>query len=390
MSDAPDVLIAGAGPAGSVAALVLARAGARVQVIDRARFPRDKLCGDTVNPGALAMLRRLGVSADVERRGVRLRGMVVSGLGGVSVRGEYGPTVTGTCGRAIRRRELDAALVTAAVDAGAQFDDGVTVRGPLVDDGPDGPLVRGLWVSGRGDRAVRVPARVTIAADGRRSIVASALGLSRHPSRPRRWVVGGYFEGVDGLAPYGEMHVRRDHFLGVAPLPEQLANVCVVSAARGRFANPGALLQTAITTNPFLRDRFAGARLIGPVTSMGPLAVDAPRAGLPGLLLAGDAAGFIDPITGDGIRFAVRGGELAARAALDMLAADRWDGHTSLGRWRVAEFGPKWRFNRAVRLFVGSRWGVHAGTLGAVVAPEVLRGVIRYAGDTRLESHDGR
>jgi len=380
----PDVLIAGAGPAGSVAALVLARAGARVQVIDRARFPRDKLCGDTINPGTLAMLRRLGVSTEVERRGVQLRGMLVSGLCGVSVQGDYGPSVIGTYGLAIRRRELDMILVTAAVDAGAKFDDEVTVRGPLVDDGPDGLRIRGLRVMGRGKRDLRVPARLTIAADGRRSIVATALGMSHHPSRPRRWVVGGYFEDVKDLSSYGEMHVRRDHFLGVAPLPEQLTNACVVSAARDRFANPYALLQTAITTDSSLRDRFAGARLVGPVASMGPLAVDATRAELPGLLLAGDAAGFIDPITGDGIRFAVRGGELAARTALDMLATDRWDAHTRLAQLRDAEFGPKWRFNRAVRVLVGSRWGVQAGTLGALIAPGVLRRVIRYAGDTHL------
>ena len=63
-----DVLIAGAGPAGAIAAMVLARAGARVLVLDRARFPRDKLCGDTLNPGALAVLERLGLDAAAARR----------------------------------------------------------------------------------------------------------------------------------------------------------------------------------------------------------------------------------------------------------------------------------------------------------------------------------
>ena len=74
-----DVLIVGAGPAGSVAATVLARAGARVRLVDRASFPRDKLCGDTLNAGTLAILSRLRLAAAVERLGLRLDGMMVTG-----------------------------------------------------------------------------------------------------------------------------------------------------------------------------------------------------------------------------------------------------------------------------------------------------------------------
>src|ERR1700758_904172 len=84
-----DVLIVGAGPAGSVAATVLARAGARVRLVDRAAFPREKLCGDTLNPGTLALLRRLGMAEEAERLGLRVDGMRVTGEGGVSVEGRY-------------------------------------------------------------------------------------------------------------------------------------------------------------------------------------------------------------------------------------------------------------------------------------------------------------
>ena len=385
MSGHLDVVIAGAGPAGAVAALVLARAGARVLMVERARFPRHKLCGDTVNPGALAVLRRLGVSDCVERRGLRLSGMIVSGLGGVRVRGAYAPPDATTCGRAMTRRELDMALVEAAVAAGARFDDGMTVRAPLMSDHPDGSRVAGLELAAGAGRLRRPAARVTIAADGRRSVLASTLGLTRQPNVPPRWVVGGYFQGVEGLSAYGEMHVRRDYFIGVAPLPDGLANVCVVSPERRRYARPARFLETVLQTDRALRDRFGTARLTGPVTSMGPLAVDVSAAGWAGLLLAGDAAGFIDPITGDGLRFAFRGGELAARAALDMLASGRVDGHRRLAEWRDAEFGPKWRFNRAVRALVGSPLGVRAGSLGAAAVPAVLRRVIRYAGDTRVD-----
>src|SRR5712691_9936720 len=93
-----DVLIVGAGPAGAIAALVLARAGARVQLVDRATFPRDKLCGDTVNPGTLARLKSLGVAEDVEARSLRVDGMLVTGARGVAIEGSY---PEGTSARAI-------------------------------------------------------------------------------------------------------------------------------------------------------------------------------------------------------------------------------------------------------------------------------------------------
>lgn len=114
---------------------------------------------------------------------------------------------------------------------------------------------------------------------------------------------------------------------------------------------------------------------------MGPLAVDEGAAGMPGVLLAGDAAGFIDPITGDGIRLAMRGGELAARAALEMLSTNSRNGHEQLARWRREEFGRKWRFNRAIRTLVGSDVGVRVGGVCAAMAPGILRKAIAIAGD---------
>src|SRR5260221_587541 len=119
-----DVLIVGAGPAGSVAATVLARAGARVRLVDRAMFPRDKMCGDTVNPGTLAVLRRLGMADAAERGGLTVRGMLVTSEH-AAIQASYPDGLTG---RALLRRDLDQALVRHAIDAGAAFESGVTVR----------------------------------------------------------------------------------------------------------------------------------------------------------------------------------------------------------------------------------------------------------------------
>ncbi len=211
----------GAGPAGSIAALTLARAGVTVRLLDRARFPRDKLCGDTVNPGSLALLDGLGLGARVRSVAVPVRGMTVTGPGDARVVAEY---PDGIAGAALTRRQLDQMFVEAAVGAGVVFDEGVSVAGTRVSDQGRVERVTARWAGAERD----IQARLVIAADGRASRIGSSMGLSSFASRPRRWAFGAYYDGVDGLTDRGEMHVRQDGYIGVAPLPGGIANVCVV------------------------------------------------------------------------------------------------------------------------------------------------------------------
>ena len=376
-----DVLIAGAGPAGSLAAIGLARAGVRVLLVDRARFPRDKLCGDTLNPGAMRLLDRFGLRGSVEAVSRPLEGMLLTGNGGVQVRGTYGG---GLLARALTRRVLDQLLVDAAIAAGAQFQDNVRVHEPMVDESSGRPTVRGavLCRTGAGASRLRVPARITIAADGRRSTLAFALGLASHPAAPRRWAVGAYFEGLAGLDTVGEMHVRGPHYIGVSPIGDRgLANVCLVTPERDGFADPARLLERHLAADPVLGPRAARARRVTAPAIIGPLAVDAHAAGVPGLLLAGDAAGFIDPMTGDGLRFALRGAELAVDVALAALEDPGLDAAARLAAARARAFGTKYGVNRLLRRLVGTPRRVSVMAISARVAPGILRRMIRYAGD---------
>src|SRR5689334_5269323 len=135
-----------------------------------------------------------------------------------------------------------------------------------------------------------------------------------------------------------------------------------------------------------LAERFARARQVSEVNSLGPLAVDCRAAGYPGLLLAGDAAGFVDPMTGDGLRFALRGGELAAEAALRELSTGV-PACTALQALRVREFGAKWRLNRGLRALAGSPRSV---TFAASIARQwhaPVRTLVRLAGDVSIARH---
>ena len=116
-------------------------------------------------------------------------------------------------------------------------------------------------------------------------------------------------------------------------------------------------------------------------TVLGPLAVDARGAGVPGMLLAGDAAGFIDPMTGDGLRFAMKGAELAADVALHALQHGTGSAHRTLAARRRRAFSGKWRFNRTLRRIVGTPSAVRAATVAARWAPWAIRRLVAIAGD---------
>ena len=379
-----------------MAALVLARAGARVRLIDRESFPRGKLCGDTLNPGSLAMLDGHGtLGDDIRARSLPIRGMTVTGPGHARVTADYPDDRRGA---ALMRRDLDSILLDAAVAAGATFTPSVAVRAPI-DRG-----VRVMTARGEEDW----PARVVIAADGRHSTLAFALGLARCAAAPRRWASGAYFTDVDGVGRHGEMHIRPDGYIGVAPLPGGITNLCVVrelnagrvpraqsrgngprrSAESSEHMNAEQTIATAIAGDEVLRERFARARRVSGITTLGPLAVEARDAGRPGLLLAGDAAGFIDPMTGDGLRFALRGGELAAEAALRELSSGA-PAFEYLRQARAREFAGKWRVNRVLRSLVASPRGVAVAASVAARWAAPVRLLVGIAGDVYLARHRG-
>lgn len=331
-----DVAVVGAGPAGSATALLLAREGYEVALLDRASFPRPKPCGDCLSPGALPLLRRLGVSDGVEgARPARLRGWRIAGPSGRDVRIGF-PAAEGAAGEglAIPRYQLDAILVHAAVQAGANLLPGHHVVG----------LERGrthcLEARGPEGRGRRLRARVLVAADGLRSSLASRLELARGPGPLRKLSLTAHATGIDGHLHSGELHVGRGICAGLAPVtrpepgrsPEDIVwNVTLVtsatSSAREVRRDVEGFFWRELRTLPGLRARLERAELLPQggrrLLASGPFHRPTRDLVADGAALVGDAAGYYDPFTGEGIYHGLLGAErLAPVVAAALRAGD--------------------------------------------------------------------
>jgi flavin-dependent dehydrogenase len=178
------------------------------------------------------------------------------------------------------------------------------------------------------------------------------------------------------------MHVRRGWYAGVVRVPGDLVNVCVVVDQPAAGQQPMELVRDFLRRDPELGERFGKKQAVGTVSILGPLAVDASSAGVPGLFTAGDAAGFVDPMTGDGLNLAMRGALMAADESMRVLESGDWEGAVErLNERRQRELGSKLRFNRLVRGLTASSLGVSGAGLVAALAPGIVRRLVVQAGD---------
>jgi flavin-dependent dehydrogenase len=318
-----DAVVIGAGPAGSATAAHLARAGREVLLCDAARFPRHKICGEFVPPSALRQFADLGVLPEIEAlRPRRLEGMAVIAPGGAEVLGRYGHG--GACGLSLRRCDLDEALMRNAGRLGARLLTGF--RAAAFERGRDGIFDVALVSAGPVPVHVTVRTRAIVGADGRNSLVARRLGLRRGEPRHRKWAIMGHFLGAETPVDHGEMIVTGYGYCGINPLPGGLANVCIVVDPRtmDRPIPGGARLrrffQERIAGHSLTRRRMARAEPAGALMATGPIACRTARSVADGAILVGDAAGFYDPFTGEGISMALRGAGMAAEVLLEALA----------------------------------------------------------------------
>jgi len=300
-----DAVIVGAGPGGSATAHFLSRRGLDVLLLDRADFPRDKTCGDGLTPRALRVLDEMGILAEVERKGCRVRAYEVVAPNGQAtsahITAQHGALV-------VPRRNLDEIVLRRAVDSSARFNARVTV-------GHVEPTSRGVRVHAEGGRTFE--GRVAVIATGAATAVLKRSAILSH--QPRAMLAArAYFEDIqEEVASTFSLRFHGVPLPGygwVFPVSKAAANIGVGFMPSRRTSK-----RTKTTGQAFqdftshLRPLLRGASQVGPLKGY-PIRVDflsAPTFA-ERTLLVGEAAGLVNPLTGGGIDYALESGRIAA------------------------------------------------------------------------------
>ncbi|MCX6019095.1 MAG: geranylgeranyl reductase family protein [Chloroflexi bacterium] len=317
MNFSHDVIVIGAGPGGSSVAHFLAQGGARVLLLDKAKFPRGKTCGDGLTPRAVQMLDEMGLLGELsaQRRSIRRfeviapnRRMTMSPI----------PDQVGRNGQAlvIPRMELDARLLQRAVESGAEFRSNVHAL-RVAGDGRHATV----HVEHGGHNEVWTAPLAVIAIGANMRLLLDSGILKRIPET--MIAARAYFENLCGLSDAWQLRfdgVPLPGYGWIFPIDADTANI-----GAGFFGNrrsrTSADAFTRFIANPALQPLLARAKQIGPTKSY-PLRADFTTAPThaPNVLLVGEAAGLVNPLTGEGIDYALESGRIAAQHITGMLA----------------------------------------------------------------------
>lgn len=314
MRDVYDVIVAGAGPAGSSAAIHLATHGLSVLLVEQKRFPRPKLCGEFISPECQDHFQKLGVA----------RSIVASGPASISETVFYstrGHEVTvpsswfgGRMALGLSRAVMDDVLLRRAGEVGVEVVEGASVVGPRINT----DSVHGLKIkTGNEEREFR--ARLTIDATGRARILARKLNHA-HKQKPKLIAFKAHFQNTRVAPGACEIYFYKGGYGGLSSIESGESNLCfIISAEQVKrcSSDPDRVMREMVMTNP-----RAAHTLEAAITSSEWLSASWESFGrqspapAQGLLAIGDAAAFIDPFTGSGMLMALESGELAAEVIL--------------------------------------------------------------------------
>ena len=315
-----DVIVVGARVAGSATAMLLARAGLRVLVVDRARFPSDTLSTHQVQLPGGALLHKWGVLDKLIERGTPAARSVTFDAGPAVLRGDYLPYEGVDAVYSPRRTLLDTLLLGEARNAGAAVEEGFIVSSLIGDGRITG--IRGKLKGSAADSTIT--ARLVVGADGKHSTVASAVRARSYRARPPASAACyGYF--ADLPVKGGELYSRPDRMVGLWPTDDNLTIVYlgVPAAAFSAVRNPASFLDMVSGAAPDLAERFASARQAEHLRATTDVPGLIRRPYGPGWALVGDAGLVMDPITGQGIGNALQDADALSTAITAAWQGDR-------------------------------------------------------------------
>lgn len=358
-----DVIVIGAGPAGSVASMYLKKAKKNILLIDKATFPRDKVCGDAQGRKLANVMRELGIYDDYRKLpGVPIYGLRLSSPSSVQIDMDLIDRVQGTPGYIVRRMDLDNFLFKKAKSFGVETKEHLIVEDIVF----EGNMVKELKCRDtQTKKEIILKAKAYIAADGADSIFAKKLNL-KNP--PEHFIVAlrAYYKNVEGMGDKIEIHLLKTlnpGYFWIFPLPNKEANVglgMVIKEKNKRNVNLVEELKKSLVENPLFKERFKGATQDGGIKAWN-LPVASYRRKLFGgnYVLVGDAAGLIDPLSGEGVGTASISGKHAARWMVEAIDKSQiteeflaqydktlWDeiGHEIKVDYRIQKIGNRFPF----------------------------------------------
>lgn len=314
-----DVIVAGGGPGGSATAALLGRQGVSVLLLDRAKFPRDKTCGDAISGKSVSVLRELGVVEELERAPhAKIMGVAFSSPDGTYVdipmaKDEKGEVVD--YGYCCRREVYDNVLFENARKHSTAVEE-FLVDDVIIESG----FARGVRGKGKDGVPREFRCKVLVGADGATSVVARKTGLYEMDGRHWCAAIRAYYKGVKGMTNSIELHFVDEVLPGyfwIFPLEDGLANVGVGMLLKDigeKKMNLQEEMFKLVENHSSFKERFKGAERVSPVKGWNlPFGSKRRKAYGNGFVLVGDAASLIDPFTGEGIGNALVSGSIAAR-----------------------------------------------------------------------------
>jgi len=306
-----DIVVIGGGPAGASAALFLEKKGYRVALLDQALFPRDKVCGEFISPAADDIFSDLGILESIEALNpMRLCGVVLSANENSYLQVDYPNTVDGRTmtSLSVERSILDDLMINQVRNSNIQLMEGFKVTDLLFDEGN----VCGVKGHDEIKKKFSIKAKIVIDGGGRNSISLRRLNLRKSSTGEGKIALAAHWEGVKELRSYCYMHISHPGYTGIAPVGHNRANVVlVVDRSHLIGVSVEQFFMKTVLGNRLRKRILGGGTPVEKIRTVDSLAYSVKKTNCGGLLLVGDATGFIDPFTGEGIYLSLRSSQLA-------------------------------------------------------------------------------